>query len=94
LKQERTTDLATKVARLTEELRKANEYIDTLESQLSPATVVQEKRVRCLETGKVIYTSNSDANHGSRAGAKGMRMRAYQCDKCYGWHLTSSTNGK
>lgn len=73
------------------ELRKANEYIQRLERELEGTPPASTSRPRCIETQKMIYTSSKDAHRHSRIRSNGARMRAYQCDKCFGWHLTSSS---
>lgn len=63
----------------------AHELLEALETK-NPG------RDRCLESGKVIFQSESEAR-GSMAGKgrrKGARLRVYECPACYGWHLTSA----
>ena len=43
---------------------------------------------RCEETGKAIYHSaTAGRRHCGKRG--GRRVRAYRCESCRGWHITT-----
>jgi hypothetical protein len=46
-------------------------------------------------SGKIAFASRHAATH-SRGGRhnKGLRMRAYFCDRCHRWHLTTDVGSK
>jgi hypothetical protein len=41
-------------------------------------------------TGKITFGSRDAANHSRKSGRnEGQRMRAYLCNLCHQWHLTT-----
>lgn len=50
-------------------------------------------QLTCEETGKLVYVSEKDAKTELReiqkSDSEKKPVRAYECDKCSGWHLTS-----
>lgn len=62
--------------------------------EMEGVVVEREERTRCRETGKVSFSSESQAKQAARSrlnkGANTGKLRQYKCEHCASWHLTSS----
>lgn len=50
---------------------------------------VLEERDICEITGKIIYSSKNDARHATKSIKD---IAPYECEHCFGWHVTSKRN--
>lgn len=54
----------------------------------------RQEMERCKESGKVCFTSESQAKTAARSrlnrGSSVSKLRTYKCDHCHAWHFSSS----